>query len=113
MSCLVFPAFKSHIQACGEITPVMKLILRKFSKYRTEEEIKLMGKIVKRLKVFDKYPQMIKEELGRILYYDVFEDGRLISKQGRTRTKDIVKLSAIRDSFLIESRLPFILLNPT
>ena len=60
----------------------MKAILRKFSMHRTDEEVVMVGELVKRLKVFDKYPQQIREELGRILYYDAFEGGRLITRQG-------------------------------
>ena len=61
----------------------MKVVLRKFSKFRTDEEMKSIEELVKTLKVFEKYPSQIREELGRILYYDVFEDGRLITRQGK------------------------------
>ena len=77
-----FQAFKAHIQACGAISEEMRRILRKFSKFRTDDEVKVIGRLVNRLKVFEKYPIMVKEELGRILYFDVFEDGRIITKQG-------------------------------
>ncbi|XP_065052863.1 uncharacterized protein LOC135682068 [Rhopilema esculentum] len=77
-------AFKAHIQACGAISEEMRRILRKFSKFRTDDEVKVIGRLVNRLKVFEKYPIMVKEELGRILYFDVFEDGRIITKQGQS-----------------------------
>ena len=44
--------------------------------------MKLVGELVNRLKVFEKFSGEIREELGRILYYDFFEDGRLITRQG-------------------------------
>ena len=50
---------------------------------RNDQEIKIIQKIVYRLKCFDRYPLFVKQELARVIYYDKFEDGRLIIKQGK------------------------------
>lgn len=52
----------------------------------------MVGGLVKGLKVFDKYPKAIQDDLGRILYCDVFEDGRLVSKQGRPKKSTLILL---------------------
>ncbi|XP_057292624.1 uncharacterized protein LOC130621349 [Hydractinia symbiolongicarpus] len=75
-------AFRSDIQTCGKLSPQSIEILSKPSSVRTDQEVKLIQKIVYRLKCFDRYPLFVKQELARVIYYDKFEDGRLIIKQG-------------------------------
>ena len=38
--------------------------------------------VVKKLKCFDRYPMYVKRELAKVLYYDMFEKGRVVIKQG-------------------------------
>ena len=61
----------------------MKAMLRSFSKHRTPDEIKVAANLVRRMKVFESYTPMVKEELGKIIYFDDFEDGRLVTAQGK------------------------------
>lgn len=38
--------------------------------------------VAKKLKCFDRYPMYVKRELAKVLYYDMFEKGRVVIKQG-------------------------------
>lgn len=78
--------FKAHIQACPELSPQMKTMLRRLSKHRTPDEIKMAANLVRRMTVFDSYTPMVKEELGKIVYFDDFDDGRLVTAQSKKRT---------------------------
>ena len=60
----------------------MKKTLRTLSWNRTEEEIEVVLQVVKKLKCFDRYPMYVKRELAKVLYYDMFEKGRVVIKQG-------------------------------
>ncbi|CAH3175808.1 unnamed protein product, partial [Porites evermanni] len=75
-------AFKPHVQSCGSLPPSIKKTLRKLSWNRTDEEIEVVLQVVKKLKCFDRYPMYVKRELARVLYYDMFEKGRVVIKQG-------------------------------
>eukprot|EP00794_Sanderia_malayensis_P003049 gene3049-3511_t len=76
-------AFKAHIQACGRLSEEIKITLQKYSGHRTAEEVEAVGKLVRRLRCLDRYSPAVKKELGKILYYDSFEDGRLVIQQGQ------------------------------
>ena len=65
------------------ISSELKVILRKYSERRTAEEVAATRKLVRRLKCLDHYPFIVKQEVGRVLYYDAFEDGKLVARQGR------------------------------
>lgn len=41
--------------------------------------------VVKKLKCFDRYPMYVKRELAKVLYYDMFEKGRVVIKQGKSQ----------------------------
>ena len=75
-------AFKPHVQSCGFLSPYVKKTLRKLSWNRTDEEIEVVLQVVKKLKCFDRYPMYVKRELAKVLYYDMFETGRVVIKQG-------------------------------
>lgn len=60
----------------------MKKTLKTFSWNRTEEDIEVILQVVKKLKCFDRYPMYLKRELAKVIYYDVFEKGRVVIKQG-------------------------------
>lgn len=60
----------------------MKKTLRAQSWNRTEEEIEVVMQVVKKLKCFARYPMYVKRELAKVVYYDMFEGGRVVIKQG-------------------------------
>ena len=41
-----------------------------------------LKEVVDRLKCFSKYPRGVKQKLARIIFYECFESGRIIIKQG-------------------------------
>lgn len=61
----------------------MKKTLKLPSWNRPDEEIEVILQVVKKLKCFDRYPMHVKRELAKVLYYDKFEKGRVVIKQGR------------------------------
>ena len=63
----------------------MKKTLKIPSWSRTDEEIEVILQVVKKLKYFDRYPMYLKRELAKVLFYDKFERGRVVIKQGRFR----------------------------
>ncbi|KAL9967240.1 hypothetical protein ACROYT_G025424 [Oculina patagonica] len=75
-------AFKPHVQSCGFLSACVKKTLRTLSWNRTDEEIEVVLQVVKKLKCFDRYPMYVKRELAKVLYYDMFEKGRVVIKQG-------------------------------
>ncbi|KAJ7381256.1 hypothetical protein OS493_001373 [Desmophyllum pertusum] len=75
-------AFKPHVQSCGFLSTFVKKTLRTLSWNRTDEEIEVVLQVVKKLKCFDRYPMYVKRELAKVLYYDMFEKGRVVIKQG-------------------------------
>ena len=60
----------------------MKKTLRTLSWNRTGEEIDVILQVVKKLKCFARYPMYVKRELAKVLYYDMFDKGRVVIKQG-------------------------------
>ena len=50
---------------------------------RTNEDVEIVLQIVKKLKCFDRYPMYVKRELAKVLYYDCFNRGRVVIKQGK------------------------------
>lgn len=60
----------------------MKETLRALSWSRTEEEVEVVLQVVKKLKCFGRYAMYVKRELAKVLYYDMFEKGRVVIKQG-------------------------------
>lgn len=75
-------AFRPEVQSCGGLSPQAKAILMKPSWCRSEEEIKFLHQFTLRLKCFDRYPVYVRKELARVLYYEAFEKGRVVIRQG-------------------------------
>lgn len=84
-------AFKPHVQSCGNLPIDVKRILRKLSFNRTEEEVEIVLQIAKKMKCFDRYPMYVKRELAKVLYYDEFDKGRIIIKQGKARQDNLFR----------------------
>lgn len=75
-------AFKPEIQSWEGLSPKAKAILVKPSWLRTEDELKFLHRFTIRLKCFDRYPMYVRKELARVLYYESFEQGRVVIRQG-------------------------------
>ncbi|XP_030836041.1 uncharacterized protein LOC105438988 [Strongylocentrotus purpuratus] len=75
-------AFKSNVQSVSTLPPRAKKIMRKETWERTKEELHYLYGFVDRLKSFNRYSKTIRHELAGVLYFDSFEAGRLIVKQG-------------------------------
>ena len=75
-------AFKPEIQSWEGLSPKAKAILVKPSWLRTEDELRFLHRFTIRLKCFDRYPVYVRKELARVLYYESFEKGRVVIRQG-------------------------------
>lgn len=75
-------AFKPEIQSWEGLSPKAKAILVKPSWLRTEDELKFLHRFTIRLKCFDRYPMYVRKELARVLYYESFDKGRVVIRQG-------------------------------
>ena len=75
-------AFKPEIQSWEGLSLKAKAILIKPSWLRTEDELKFLHRFTIRLKCFDRYPMYVRKELARVLYYESFEKGRVVIRQG-------------------------------
>ncbi|XP_078377126.1 cyclic nucleotide-binding domain-containing protein 2-like isoform X2 [Oculina patagonica] len=80
LMCLL--AFKSVVHSCGRLSKKVKLILMKNPWQRKADEIKVIYGVVDKLKCFSRYTPRIKRELARVVYFQQFEDGRVIVQQG-------------------------------
>ena len=75
-------AFRPETQSCGGLTPRAKGVLMKPSWLRTHEELKFLHTFTLKLKCFERYPVYVRKELSSVLYYESFEKGRVIIRQG-------------------------------
>ena len=75
-------AFKPEIQSYGALSLRAKAILMQPFFNRSEEELKFLHQFTVRLKCFDRYPIYVRKELARVLYYESFEKGRVVIRQG-------------------------------
>ena len=95
-----FSAFKPHVQSCGSLSRSIKRTLRTLSWNRTDEEIEVVLQVVKKLKCFARYPMYVKRELARVLYYDMFEKGRVVIKQGKCLYDSALDIKSRGEEFL-------------
>ena len=75
-------SFRPDVQACRGLPDLAKSILMKPSWARTEDDVKFLHVFTMRLKWFDKYSLYVRKELSRILYYEAYEAGRVLVRQG-------------------------------
>jgi len=76
--------FRFHQRSYGGLTPRARRILLKHPIERSESELQTLREVVDRLKCFQKYHRKIKQEIARVIYYETFEDGRIIIQQGHS-----------------------------
>lgn len=75
-------AFRPEVQSCSKLSLKAKAILRKPSWARSEEDLKFLHRFTTRLKCFDRYSVYVRKELARVLYFEAFEKGRVVIRQG-------------------------------
>ena len=69
-------------QSCSGLSARVKMILMKVAWSRTEEELEIVRRFVIKLACFSRYSLYVRHELAHVLFYDVFERGRVVIRQG-------------------------------
>ena len=69
-------------QSCSGLSARVKAILQKVDWSRTDEEIEVVRRFVMKLAYFNRYSLYVRQELAHVLFYDVFERGRVVIRQG-------------------------------
>ena len=64
------------------LTNAVRRILLKTPSERSYQEILTLRRIISKMKFFDQYPAHIKEKLAQAFHYEVYNEGRMILKQG-------------------------------
>ena len=90
LNCCIFLALLYWILAfCKQnaisekLSPLAIAILSKPAHVRFDFENLYIQRTLYRFQCFNRYPLLVKKELAKVIYYDKFEDGRLIIKQGK------------------------------
>lgn len=73
--------FPEH-QSCSGLSERVKIILTKPSWYRNQEELRIVRRFVMKLACFSRYSLYVRQELAHVLFYEVFERGRVVIRQG-------------------------------
>ena len=69
-------------QSCSGLSAQVKMVLTKVAWSRTDAELDIVRRFVMKLACFNRYSLYVRQELANVLYYDVFERGRVIIRQG-------------------------------
>ena len=75
-------SFFPECQSCSGLSARVKTILMKVAWSRTEEELEIVRRFVMKLACFSRYSLYVRQELAHVLFYDVFERGRVVIRQG-------------------------------
>ena len=75
-------SFFPECQSCSGLSTRVKMILMKVAWSRTEEELEIVRRFVMKLACFSRYSLYVRHELAHVLFYDVFERGRVVLRQG-------------------------------
>lgn len=75
-------AFKVGSSGSAGLSKRARFILMKNAWERTEEELDLINSVVNQMKCFQKYPNIVRRELVRVMHFETFEDGRIIIQEG-------------------------------
>ena len=68
--------------ASEQLSRKAKLILMKPTHTRNAEELRFLDRCIVRLKCFDQYTIPVRKQLSTVLYFEAFEKGRVIIRQG-------------------------------
>ena len=69
--------------ASEQLSRKAKLILMKPNHTRSAQELRFLDRCIVRLKCFDQYSFQVRKQLSNVLYFEAFEKGRVIIRQGR------------------------------
>ena len=75
-------SFFPECQTCSGLSERVKIILTKPSWNRTDEELGIVRRFVMKLACFSRYSLYVRQELANVLFYEVFESGRVVIRQG-------------------------------
>ncbi|KAL4230053.1 Cyclic nucleotide-binding domain-containing protein 2 [Mactra antiquata] len=89
-------AFKSALSYSG-LTVRARKSLKKNPEDRTDEDARILMEVLLRLPMFIKYPVSVKQALVKMMWYDMFNDGRVIVKQGDPGTRMYFVISGEAD----------------
>ncbi|XP_062591356.1 uncharacterized protein LOC134252827 [Saccostrea cucullata] len=74
--------FKSATTTYGGLSNIARNALWKPIGHRTLDDVRILTAIIYRLPFFTKYSRSVKERLAQVVWYDQFEDDRIIIRQG-------------------------------
>jgi len=74
--------YRSDRRLQTRLTPTARRLLIKLPTERTKADLFKLGEILDRLKCFKKFYWQTRRDLAGVVYYDSFEDGRIIVKEG-------------------------------
>ena len=77
-------SFFPECQSISGLSMRVKMILLKVAWSRTEEELTIVRRFVMKLPCFSRYSLYVRQELAHVLYYEAFEKGRVVIRQGDT-----------------------------
>ena len=77
-------SFFPECQSISGLSMRVKMILLKVAWSRTEEELTTVRRFVMKLPCFSRYSLYVRQELAHVLYYEAFEKGRVVIRQGDT-----------------------------
>ncbi|XP_062520482.1 uncharacterized protein LOC134195480 [Corticium candelabrum] len=80
--CFNVDDFKRNVQTRVDLSAWNKAILSKHSLSRTENDLDDLKWLTRSLKCFEQYSPFVLRELSRVLYYEAYEKGRVVVKQG-------------------------------
>ena len=75
-------AYFPERQSCSGLSGRVKSILTQIAWSRTDEELEIVRRFVMKLACFSRYSLYVRQELANVLFYDVFERGRVVIRQG-------------------------------
>ena len=75
-------SFFPECQSCSGLSERVKIILTKPTWSRNGEELGIVRKFATRLACFGRYSLYVRQELAHVLFYEVFEKGRVVIRQG-------------------------------
>ncbi|XP_060082614.1 uncharacterized protein LOC132561915 [Ylistrum balloti] len=74
--------YSSATTTYGYLSENSRIALQKVPLIRTQADIRVLTEVMCRLPLFAKYSRKVKEELARFVWYDMYEAGRIIIRQG-------------------------------
>ncbi|XP_069129451.1 uncharacterized protein [Argopecten irradians] len=74
--------YSSATTTYGHLSEHSRKALQKVPQVRSDADIRVLTEVMCRLPLFAKYSRKVKEELARFVWYDLYEAGRIVIRQG-------------------------------